>query len=302
MSPSSKKRILIQIFPLVRDIDLLQRSLLLLKQNSQHIDRDKFHIIIDVTLPLTTYLVDWDKSVLDREFFINKFLQLQPYADWADETYFNVDYELLGCVDYCINNIYKYEFDSAIWLEVDVLFNQVTLTSMLEASCLISETHDNYILTPEYVKLQDSSWDIVTNQRYLDRPANYHLTSDSVLDSHTNYGDLVIQPVMQDNQKAFKFGGGWFTLFSKNLLDSIEFPKNIKGYAPIDTFIMLMCYHIPNAIQYKLKNLVVCEDKKYVDNFYKDYVVSNDRKHDPELNSWNKLIQHGNTVIKTYKK
>jgi len=241
MSASSKKRILIQIFPLVRDIDLLQRCLLLLKQNSQHIDRDKFHIIIDVTLPLTDYLVDWDKSVLDREFFINKFLQLQPYADWADETYFNVDYELLGCVDYCINNIYKYEFDSAIWLEVDMLFNQVTLNSMLEASWLINETHDKYILTPEYVKLQDSSWDIVTNQKYLNRPDNYHLTSDSVLDSHINYGDLVIQPVIQNNQKAFKFGGGWFTLFSKALLDSIEFPKNIKAYAPIDTIIMLMC-------------------------------------------------------------
>jgi hypothetical protein len=246
--------------------------------------------------------VDWDKSVLDREFFINKFLQLQPYADWADETYFNVDYELLGCVDYCINNIYKYEFDSAIWLEVDMLFNQVTLNSMLEASWLINETHDKYILTPEYVKLQDSSWDIVTNQKYLNRPDNYHLTSDSVLDSHINYGDLVIQPVIQNNQKAFKFGGGWFTLFSKNLLDSIKFPKNIKGYAPIDTFIMLMCYHLPNAIQFKLKNLVVCEDKKYIDNFYKDYVVSKDRKHDPELDSWNKLIQHGKTVIKTYKK
>lgn len=297
MSTSPKKRILIQIFPLVGDIDLLQRSLLLLKQNSEHVNRDKFYIILDVTLPLTDYLVDWENSVLDRQFFIKKFLQLQAYGDWADESYFNVDYNLLGCIDYCIGNIYKYEFDSAIWLEVDILFNQATLSSVLESDYLVGQNYENYIITPEYVKLQDSSWDILTNQNYKHELANYHLSCDSISDSHRVYGDILIEPLVEKGANVFKFGGGWFTLFSKKLLDSIKFPTDIKGYAPIDTFIMLISHHIPGTIQFKLKNLVVCEDKKYVDNFYKDYVVAYERKHDHKLDSWNRLVQHGNTLI-----
>jgi hypothetical protein len=95
----TKHKILIQIFPLVADIDILERVLIQLKQNSLYIDKNKFHIILDVTLPLTDYLVDWDKSLIKKDYFIDKFNHLKIYGNWADECYFNIDYDLLGCVD-----------------------------------------------------------------------------------------------------------------------------------------------------------------------------------------------------------
>jgi hypothetical protein len=289
----TKHKILIQIFPLVTDIDLLERSLLLLKQSSLHIDKDKFHIILDVTLPLTDYLVDWENSILKQDFFIDKFNSLKKYGDWADECYFNIDYNLLGCVDCCINNINKYDVDSIIWLEVDIIFNQYTLNLFLESSLEVKKSHTNYIITSEYIKLWDNTWDVLVNENFLNKLYNYWETHDPLVDSSVIYGDILLEPI-----NTFKFGGGWFTLFSKPLLDYIKFPKDIKGYCPIDTFIMNVCPYIPNSTQFKIKNLIVCQDKTYSNNtLYKNYVKSFSRKHDPELDSWNKLIKHWNKLI-----
>ena len=63
-----KSKILIQLFPLINDVDLLERILIQLKQNSLHIDKNKFHIILDVTLPTTNYLVDWENSIIKQDF------------------------------------------------------------------------------------------------------------------------------------------------------------------------------------------------------------------------------------------
>ena len=64
-----KSKILIQLFPMVDDIDQLEKMLLLLRQNSLYIDRSKFYIILDVTYPLSDYFVDWDNSTLKKDFF-----------------------------------------------------------------------------------------------------------------------------------------------------------------------------------------------------------------------------------------
>ena len=65
-----KNKVLIQIFPMVTDIDYLERTLLLLKQNSVYVDKSKFHIILDVTYPLSDYFVDWDNSILKKDFLL----------------------------------------------------------------------------------------------------------------------------------------------------------------------------------------------------------------------------------------
>jgi hypothetical protein len=62
---------------------------------------------------------------------------------------------------------------------------------------------------------------------------------------------------------------------------------------------MSMCYHIPEAIQFKIKNLVVCEDKKYTNrNIYNPYFEFYDRKMDQYQKSWDDLIKHKDKLIK----
>jgi len=296
----TKSKTLIQIFPLVTDIDLLERVLIQLKQNSLLVDKDKFHIILDVTLPLTDYLVDWENSILKQDYFIDKFNSLKSYGNWADECYFNITEDIKGCVDYCINNVYKYkDIDNIIWLDPDVFFNQYALSIFLEASLEVKKQHSKYIITPEYVKLWDSTWNVMTNENFLSKPYTYVENHDPIMDSSQVYGDIILEPM----NNTFKFGGGWFTMLSKELLDYFEFPQDVKGYSPIDTYVMQFSKSTPGAIQYKIKNLVVCQDKTYRnDVFYKNYVKTINRKHADYNEIWAKLIENGNKVIDKNKK
>jgi len=291
-----KHKVVIQIFPMVNEIDYLERTLLLLKQSSIHVDKEKFYIILDVTLPTSNYLTDWDNSVLKQDYFVNKFKNLEKYAGWCDEYYFNINDEVKGCVDCCINNIYKYSnIDDMIWLDIDIMFNPYTLNLILESSLEIKKTQSKYIITPEYVKLWDNTWDVMVNDNFINQPYKYEKTNDPIIDTINIYGDVSLEPL-----KEYKWGGSWFTLYSKKLLDYIKFPKDIKGYSPIDTFIMECCKYIPNATQYKIKNLVVAEDYTYMDRtLYSNYVKTINRKQDLFQEGWNKMINHlQNNILK----
>jgi hypothetical protein len=291
----SKIKTVIQIFPLVQDIDALERTLVALKQSSLYLDKSSHHIILDVTLPLTPYLTDWDNSILKQDFFIDKFNSYKKYADWCDEIYFNLDTETKGCVDWWINNIYKYkEVDNMILLDTDIVFNPLTLSALLSTAQEISKSQSKYIITPECVKLWDDSWDVIANEYFLSHPYGYERQNDPFLDANQQYGDLEAESI-----PVFKFAGGWFTLYSKELLDYVEFPLDIKGYAPIDFAIMEFCRFLPDAIQYKIKNLVVCEDYTYLNrNPYKKYLCSLDKKKDLIQQSSAQLHNHLISKIK----
>jgi len=291
-----KSKVVIQIFPMVNEIDYLERTLLLLKQSSIYVDKDKFHIILDITLPTSDYLTDWNNSILKQDYFITKFKNLEKYAEWCDEYYFNIDDKVKGCVDCCINNIYKYsDIDDMIWLDVDITFNPYTLNLILESSLEIKQKQSNYIITPECVKLWDSSWDVLVNDNFMAESYGYERKNDPIADTISPYGDISLEPL-----GTYKWGGAWFTLYSKKLLDYIQFPKDIEGYSPIDTFIMECCKYIPNTTQYKIKNLVVAEDYKYIDRtLYSKYVHSINRKQDLFQIGWSKMISHlQNNILK----
>jgi len=290
-----KYKVLIHLFPMVDDIDNLERTLVFLRQNSSYIDKSKFYIILDVTYPLSDYFIDWENSILKQDYFISKFENLKKYGDWCDESYFHIDKDVKGCIDMCINNVYKYSVDSTIMLDNDIVFNPYTLNLMLEAALEVKKQTSKYIITPEYVKMWDGSWDIVMNTSFVNKSNDpfYVLVNDPIDDSLPTYGDINIEPLVYNNQKIFKFGGGWLTLFSKELLDWIEFPRDIEGYGAIDTFIMECCRYMPDAVQYKVKNLVICQDRKYLGKAaYSPYIKNIDRRHEHKDISWNKLVNH----------
>jgi hypothetical protein len=275
---------------MVDDIDQLEKVLFLLRQNSNYVDKSKFYFILDVTYPLSDYFVDWENSILQKDFFLNKFEILKKYGDWCDESYFNIDENVKGCTDMCINNIYKYDVDDIIMLDNDIIFNPHTLSIMLEASLATKEMTPHYVLTPEYVKMWDNSWDIITNDYFKNKPNDpfYVLVNDPIDDSIKIYGDVSLEPI-----EDFKFGGGWMTLFSKKLLDYIEFPKDIYGYGPIDTFIMDFSKYIPNSKQFKIKNLVITEDRKYLGkSIYSSYIKNINRRDEHFHEVWNKMYHH----------
>jgi hypothetical protein len=290
-----KQKILIHIFSFPNGIDALERTLILLKQNLVNVDKSKFYLILDITLTLSNYFIDWENSILKQDYFEDKFKKLEIYGDDFDEINYNIDYDSEGALKYTIGKIYQYnDIDNMIWLDTDIVFNQYTLGYILESTIQLNKHHSKYILTPECVKMWDSSWDVLVNYNFLDKPNNplYVLVNDPIVDSASLYGEVNLEPLVYNNQKIFKFGGGWFTVFSKELLDFIEFPRDTVGYCAIDTYIMDFCKYIPDAIQYKIKNLVICEDRKYNETVYSSYVKNIDRKFSSYQSNWDKLVNH----------
>jgi hypothetical protein len=241
-----------------------------------------YHIVLDVNFLISDYLNDWNKSILKKDYFLNRLEHLEKYyCNWCDECYFNTDEDVKGALGYFIKNIDKYpDVDSIILLEPDVIFGPYTLNLFLESSIQAKQHSPNYIITAEYVKMWDSSWDVVVNSNFINKPFSYRNTIDPIIDTYSVYGDINLIPLVIDNAKYFKFGGGWFTMYSKSLFDQIDFHKTLDGYGPLDNYIINFCHNKPNLVtQYKIENLVITDyhnDTTYYDN----YIHSVNKKQD----------------------
>jgi hypothetical protein len=128
----------------------------------------------------------------------------------------------------------------------------------------------------------DTSWDVIVNSSYINEPFNFRNTNDAIVDTYhlKNNGEIGLKPLIFNNQKYFKFGGGWFTLYSKSLIDTIDFPKELEGYGGFDNYVMNFCYNKPNLVtQYKIENLVITDKHNHTEH-YNNYIFSIDKKHD----------------------
>jgi len=279
-----KSKVLIQMFPMLKEIDYLERTLLLLKQSSLFIDKEKYHLILDITLPTSDYLVDWEKSILKKDYFINRLKNFEKYyLGWCDEYSLTTDDNVKGLLDWFSNTINKYsDLDATIIIEPDVVFGPYTLGLYLESNLQAKSISPNYIIAAEYVKMWDTSWDIMVNSTYLNEPFNFRNTNDAIIDTYhlKNNGEVSIKPLIYNNQKYFKFGGGWFTLYSKPLIDNIDFPIELEGYGGFDNYVMEFCYNKPDLVtQYKIENLVITDKHNHTE-YYDNYICSLNKKQD----------------------
>lgn len=167
--------------------------------------------------------------------------------------------------------------DCLILLDVDLYFNDNTITDMLGASEIIKRDNLNYIITPQLVRLWDTTWDCLVNQLYLKNPTGMCENLDIQKILKTNHGDSRITKCPK-----FKWAGGWFTCISARLAKYIGIPKSFVGYGPDDTYMMYCCdYMKENGIpvqQFILENNVVCEDRTLIKHNKKNFKINNFRK------------------------
>jgi hypothetical protein len=227
-------------------------------------------IIIDVTLNLN--LIDWSKSQLPKQFFIDKFNQIKTLWDWA-QTQFIIDEEnkCLGCDDKRRESIRLTTADNILYLDSDLIFKPELLSYMIESAKLVEQEY--YIISPQTVRMWDSSWDVITNQQYLSTPANmetYYTNDPFKIITHEQI-DINLKPINQ-----FKFGGGWFNLLSTKLLKLTDIPDSFGPYGIDDLYVMICCDIMKqkeyNVQQYVLENSIVIENFKYRWNPYKDFL------------------------------
>ena len=276
----------ISIFCLPQEIDDLELTLTQLKKAFRYIDEKNF--ILDITLALTGELTMWEQSKIPPEYFAHKYEKLRKNCDWITNKYFRIEdkSEVLGCVSKR-RKVWKehQNVDYHIWLDTDIIFDERTLSYLENAMKSTNQSFPNSIITPEIVKIWDDTWDCLVNDNFLLEKVNYQKTNDPYKDSGVK-GDIIVRGVTNNfyGQPRFKFAGGWFTCISGKLLNRIGVPQSFGHYGYEDTFVMWASEKLVEEFgvkvnQFKIKNLVVCENYKYRNNsHYLNHISVYDRR------------------------
>ena len=271
----------ISIFCLPHEIDDLELTLNQMKKAFRYVDEQNF--ILDITLALTGELTLWEQSKIPIEYFTHKYEKLRKSCDWITNKYFRVEQhsEVLGCVSKR-RKVWKehQNVDYHIWLDTDIIFDERTLAYIDSSIQSLNKDYPHAVVSPEIVKVWDNTWDCLVNEQFLNEPLDYQKTNDPYLDCGIK-GDIGIETINNTipNQPRMKFAGGWFTCISKKLLDRITVPDSLGHYGLEDTFIMWGSDKLKLGQQFKIKNLVVCENYKYRDNKYlTNFIAGIDRR------------------------
>jgi len=260
-------KIVITIFALPHEIDDLEQVVFQLKRAS-HLLSSHNTWAVDITVATSDYLVDWRRSSMPKSYFFEKLNRFHQLSDWCD-CHFQLSDTMKGSLAQKHFSYNKHaDADIYIWLDPDIIFGESTLA--LIESCITRMERDSlFILSPEIVKMWDSTWDCLVCDRFLDKPFDYQQHNNPFEDSGVK-GEITLQEVKNTSPKQprFKVGSGFFTTLPRNLFDYIPFPQSFGHYGLEDTFIMwaaekLVASGKEEIKQFKIKNLVVCENYKY---------------------------------------
>jgi len=265
-------RIVISIFTLPHEIDELEILLHQLRLSSYHLS-DDVELVLDITLCLSENMVNWKKSSIPKPYFEEKLLKLSAHTDWCVK-YMRTSTDILGEVSHRRES-FETHFKSAshfIWLNTHIIFPEKTLFYLEQSLKQVSEFTPHHIVTPEMVRMWDESWDNVVNEKFKNKKLNYQSINDPFKDNGI-YGEVEIVEVKNTipKQPRYKFMGGLFTCISKPLLKRIGIPESFGHYGYDDTFIMWSSEKLTQTTdievqQFKMKNVVVCENYKYRNN------------------------------------
>jgi len=265
-------------------LDLKEISERLLK-SFRYIEDDsrwKLHAILGTS----EEIIDWESSRLTEEWAIEEFNKIAE--DWTEEDIFEVRKDVLGCSDARRVTIDEHpDADYFIWLDPDIIFDELTLF-YIDKGIDIGEgfTDEPFIITPEIVRIWDSTWDCLVNERFLDKPLDYQKTNNAYVDTVFNPDFPPTLEEVHNNVSGlprFKFAGGWFNCYSAKILRNIGIPKTLGPYGVEDTWLMhamekLVVQQRESYKQFKLKNIIVGENYLYRDDTKIDGINLIDRR------------------------
>lgn len=281
--------IVIHLVP--KEIDWFEWQSIQLKDSSFLLNSEDV-IIVNVTLNLN--LINWKDSQIPKQFFINKFNNIKKLYDWCEAKFFIDDNNIcMGLLDKRRDAIINSSADNILFLDCDMIFNKYTLKYMIESAKVIPNEY--YIVSPQIVKLWDTTWDVLVNEKYKDYPLKYYEIFDSYEILNQSLDDVSIKSI-----DVFKFAGGWFNLISTNLLKLITIPIELGSYGPDDSFIMEAC-NILVKFNYDVKqyilNIINLENIKYRNNSYEGFISEINMRelhlkiaHDNFTNELNKFV------------
>jgi len=272
----------ITIFALPQELEDLALTLYNLKRNSIYLDTSVKYKV-EITMCLSDELTNWSKSKLPKDYIKERTEELvTKFLDWCEWSLMWGEEDILGCVSqrrYSLQN--NNDADFFIWLDCDFIFKDTTLSYMTSAYQTIKESNINmFVLTPQFVKQWDNTWDVIVNKSFLNHPIDYELVADVYKDTLPDIGEIEIKSI-----SSFKFAGGWFTLISKDLLSKTSIPESLGHYGLEDTYVIECCNILrqkgKDVFQFILENHIIGESYTHRPNeTIKKYISSISKKNE----------------------
>lgn len=248
----------ISIFSLPHEREDIIQTLTLLNENLENLSED-IKISLDLTYCLSPELLSEPPRVverLEREFM----RKITPLVQKFEERTIRIEKgsEILGCVSQRRNTYREFpDMDFYIWLDPDLYFLPETLFYLTEGFRSIKELNPNspIILTPQVPKLWDYTWDVLVHPKFRNEKFGYCYEIDP------KKVVFIDEEVSMEESPIHKFGGGWMSLLSREIMEEIGVPEELGHYGMEDTYIMWKMREREYK-QYILQGVVVAEDYK----------------------------------------
>ena len=264
------------------ELDYALLSFTQLKKSKYYLDFDKDKIYIDVTLNLSSYIINWEKSKIPKEFFISKFKAIQPLLkDYICHFKIYDGNELYGGLNTQRESTENH-IDYYSTLNPDMYFSENMLAYLLEGAKQLS--HKYFVITPQIPKLWDDSWNIISHPHF----NNIEYSDWDKLDTYDirHFMKNLGEEVKLTPTSVHKWAG-WMDLYNKNVWDDFWMHhEDWNGYGACDWYTMLLSQYAKDKgadfQQYILENQLTCEYQigSLKDNgfskYYKDMLILND--------------------------
>ena len=225
---------------IVISIHIFPSELMSYRRTLEQLSRNNItkSFILFVTLNLNSDLIDWGKTKNTKKNIIGIFEKINSdFPNLRKLTIISSDKKDKGVNTHRIITYKKFRnFDYILFLDVDVVFSDQLIESYLNAFYELNDKKGWYIITPEVLRLWDSTWDCIVNKKFINDELNSYKTKDI----YKVHYDFKNENKKLRKSSEVKFAGGWFTCFQPNLLNFIEIPSSFGGYDSDDTYI-IMC-------------------------------------------------------------
>jgi len=217
------------------EIDYAMLTYMQLKKSKYHLPKD-VNITIDTDLNLSSHIINWDKSKLPKEFFIEKYNHISSLLIDYNHTkrIYNED-KLYGCIDSVKTTIDK-KTDYYISICPDMYFSEYTIPYLIESAKQI--TNKYFVITPEISKLWDWTWDEITSSQYNNISYddwNKVDIFDIRYNNKTSNQEILLRPTQKSKW------AGWCDLYNKAFYEELcPFQEDWTGYGPWDWYSMLI--------------------------------------------------------------
>ena len=206
-----------------------------LKKSYYYIPKDA-NVTIETVLNLSTKFIDWDKSVLPKDFFISKYndisILLKDYNHIKRIYDGDEIYGFLNLQRECISE----ETDYYIGVCPDMYFDEQLLAFLIESTRLVKNEY--FVITAQTYKRWDSSWDETTNAKFINIPYNEWDNFDLFKTRHIlkNTSEEILLIPVTKNKWAW-----WFDLYNKKFYENLcPVQNDWKGYGPWDWYSMML--------------------------------------------------------------